>query len=61
MAAGYLFIELCPPEVVEEHLKNLRSVIPAEFRDPPAHPEGVVEGEFRDADAESPHENQQNN
>lgn len=49
--AMYLFIELCPPEVVEEHLKNLRSVIPAEFRDPPAHSAEVVDGEYREVDA----------
>jgi hypothetical protein len=46
--AVYLFVELCPPEVVEEHLRNLRSVIPAEFRDPPAQDENVIDGDFQE-------------
>ncbi|NPA92243.1 MAG: DUF1232 domain-containing protein [Chloroflexi bacterium] len=32
--AFYLFLELCPPEVVEEHRQALKSVIPGTWRDP---------------------------
>ena len=28
-----LFVELCPPEVVKEHMDSLRSVVDAEWRD----------------------------
>ncbi|MCJ7623207.1 MAG: hypothetical protein MUO76_06865, partial [Anaerolineaceae bacterium] len=31
----YMFIELCPPGIVEEHLNELRSIIPGELRDSP--------------------------
>ena len=30
---AYLFIELCPQEVVQEHMENLTSVIEGEFRE----------------------------
>lgn len=30
---AYLFIELCPPEVVQEHMRALTSVIDAEWRE----------------------------
>jgi len=48
----YLFIELCPPDVVAEHRRALLSVIPGEWHDPTkknSDPQ-VVEGEFRDED-----------
>ena len=55
----YLFIELCPPEVVEEHLNNLRSVIPGEFRNA-APPKGdVVDGQYWEAESK-PDEEVQN-
>ena len=41
----YMFIELCPPEIVEEHLNELRSVIPGELHDP-TYDDTVIEGEF---------------
>jgi uncharacterized membrane protein YkvA (DUF1232 family) len=48
----YLFIELCPPDVVAEHRQALLKVIPGEWHasttldsDPQ-----IVEGEFRDLD-----------
>ncbi len=42
----YLFVELCPPEVVAEHMTHLgHSEIPGPFSEPP-HGEGdVVDGE----------------
>jgi len=45
----YLFIELCPPDIVEEHREALRSTIPSEWRDPETKSEpDVVEGEFKE-------------
>lgn len=35
-AAFYLFLELCPPEVVEEHRQNLQGVIAGKWFDPPS-------------------------
>lgn len=31
---GYLFIELCPPDVVEEHKAALNQMLPGEWHDP---------------------------
>jgi hypothetical protein len=53
---AYLFVELCPPEVVEEHMAALVRTIPGQWEDPqrswedPQHAgeEDIVEGEFRD-------------
>jgi uncharacterized membrane protein YkvA (DUF1232 family) len=45
----YLFIELCPQFVVEEHLTNLRMNIPRPFQNS-AKDEVVVDAEFRDVD-----------
>lgn len=51
--ALYFFIELAPPEVVQEHVKQLTSVVPGEWEvvteDKPAEAEAkpeVVEGSF---------------
>ncbi len=52
----YLFIELCPPEVVEEHRKQLDSTVEALWRDADdaqktqnlAGTEDIIDGEFRD-------------
>lgn len=30
---AYLFVELCPPDVVQEHINHLRTVVPGEWRD----------------------------
>jgi len=44
----YMFIELCPPDVVEEHRQALRSVIPGEWRDAEDSPgERTIEGKFK--------------
>jgi hypothetical protein len=42
---AYLFVELCPPDVVQEHMAAIASTIPGSWRDPQ---EEVIEGEFRD-------------
>jgi uncharacterized membrane protein YkvA (DUF1232 family) len=54
----YMFIELCPPEVVQEHKDALRRVVDGQWRDTEAGEEGsnpdngqdpqVIEGEFRE-------------
>jgi uncharacterized membrane protein YkvA (DUF1232 family) len=49
----YLFIELCPPHIVEEHREALRNIVDSELRDVdndriPIHEDEIIEGEFRD-------------
>jgi hypothetical protein len=46
----YLFVELCPPEVVQEHMKNLNQVIPGELRDVRNNDDDIVEGEIIDGE-----------
>ncbi len=45
----YLFIELCPPEVVEEHWRAIEGGFPASHS--PEQGE-VIEGKFREVDPE---------
>lgn len=40
---GYLFVEFCPPDVVQEHMKQLSSNL-----DPTENSEEVVDGESTD-------------
>jgi hypothetical protein len=42
------FVELCPPEVVQEHLDDLRNTIPAEWRDPLE--EDIIDADVKDLD-----------
>ena len=46
----YLFIELCPPEIVEEHMRELTRTIEGEARDPDSQidDEEIVDAEFRE-------------
>jgi hypothetical protein len=47
--ATYLFVELCPPEVVQEHMENLKSEIPdksSETQEPPKAESDVIDAEF---------------
>jgi hypothetical protein len=45
----YLFVELCPPDVVEEHLAAIRRTIPGGWQQSQfTSDEEIVEGEFRD-------------
>jgi len=46
----YLFVELCPPEVVQEHLDALKQVVPGEWHE--ANPE-TTPTESSVVDAES--------
>lgn len=45
----YLFVELCPPQVVREHLEALNQVIPGDWQptDPLEEGDEIVEAEFR--------------
>ncbi len=43
---GYLFIELCPPEIVQEHMQALRQVIPGTWENPKDGDSEVIEGEY---------------
>jgi hypothetical protein len=61
---AYLFVELCPPDVVQEHMEAMRQVLPGEWRDAPVsephvvHPaptqldgqaaDQIIDGEFKD-------------
>lgn len=48
----YLFVELCPPEVVQYHINDLSGFPPAQ--QPPAEPQGdVIDGEVIDVVDES--------
>ncbi len=44
-----LFVELCPRTVVDEHRRELRNVIDAEWHEAPKN-KVVIDGEIRDAD-----------
>lgn len=50
----YLFVELCPPDVVQEHLEALRQVVPSEWRDasaePPQADSQIVDAEYWEKD-----------
>jgi hypothetical protein len=43
---AYLFVELCPPHIVEEHMKALQQVIPGEWRDPLEGDDDVIDAEY---------------
>ena len=45
---SYLFIELCPPEVVQEHVQSLTQTITGEWHEPANPQDEVIEGEFRE-------------
>jgi len=49
----YLFIELCPPEIVEEHRQAIKNVVDGKIKDVendkiPIYEDEIIEGEFRD-------------
>jgi hypothetical protein len=52
---NYLFIQLCPPQVVEEHMAALKRVIPGDWHDAPPEKEpaagqgeDIIDGEYRE-------------
>ena len=42
----FLFVELCPPDVVQEHENALRQTLPGEAHDAPAADGEVIDAEF---------------
>jgi len=50
----YLFVELCPPDVVEEHRKQIEGTLAGSWRDAPDKQENkidegdIIDGEFHD-------------
>lgn len=48
----YVFVELCPADVVEEHMMNLTGRIPPEWREAGFDKAGeeVIEGQFREVE-----------
>jgi hypothetical protein len=49
---AYLFVELCPPDIVKEHLSELNQVLPGNWRDMNLEERSesgeVIEAEFRE-------------
>ena len=43
---AYLFVELCPPDVVQEHMASLTNLQPGEPQPPPEKEADVVDAEF---------------
>lgn len=43
---SFVFVELCPPEVVEEHMHALKQTIPGEWREPNEGEDEIIEGEY---------------
>jgi uncharacterized membrane protein YkvA (DUF1232 family) len=46
--ASYLFIELCPPHIVEEHKMALNQVIRGDWREPPEKDAEVIDSSFKE-------------
>ena len=49
----YLFIELCPPQIVEEHRQALKNIVNGKIDNTnddkiPIYEDEIIEGEFRD-------------
>lgn len=45
-----LFVELCPPHVVEEHRKALEGTLQGEWHDPSTDESEIIEAEFTEKD-----------
>lgn len=44
---SYLFVELCPQQIVQEHMTALKQVVPGEWRDAQID-DDVIDGEYRE-------------
>jgi len=55
-AGTTLFVELCPPQIVEEHMQLLNRVVTGRWKDfsGPAAQDDVVDGEYTETDAGGP-------
>lgn len=48
--ATYLFVELCPQEIVDEHMRALNKEIPGNWRDAPKNDDdNIIDGEWKEA------------
>ena len=45
-----LFVELCPPDIVEEHMAELTNVIPGEWKDLDDNEGDIVDADFKELD-----------
>lgn len=46
---AYLFVELCPPDVVDEHMQALTRTIAGEWHDPQqTNQEDIIDADFRE-------------
>ncbi len=52
----YLFVELCPPQIVEEHMRALKSGSSSVLRNTPPE-DTVIDGEYRDVTHEGDNAN----
>lgn len=48
----YVFVELCPPEVVKEHMNELSGIVTSDWRDPVADQEEIVDADYREIQEE---------
>ena len=53
----YLFVQLCPPEVVEEHLAAIRRGVPGKWKNP-ADSGDVIDVDFKELDPKPETQNQ---
>ncbi len=44
----YMFVELCPEEVVKEHMAALKLIAPEAWQPKPSADDDIIEGEFRE-------------
>ncbi|MBN2550906.1 MAG: hypothetical protein JXB15_17215 [Anaerolineales bacterium] len=51
--ATYLFVEVCPPDVVQEHMDSLKSVLPGEWGDSDTTPDDIIDAEAWEREDES--------
>ena len=49
----YLFVELCPPDIVDEHLREINRVITGDYRDVDSEEGEIIDGEIVDIDDEN--------
>jgi hypothetical protein len=43
---SYLFVELCPPQVVQEHMDALKQVVPGEWHDAQPDEDEVIDADY---------------
>lgn len=46
----YVFVELCPPDVVKEHMDELTGIVTGGWQEPPAEGEEIIDAEFTEKD-----------